>query len=276
VVVGDNRGVLLSAGVAGLVYISLASAIPFRRKAVLWLMAGVGLAGWLILKTQNHNHAAGDPLRLDMWRASVEMIGRYPLGVGPGLFAQGYRQFGTMGFNQFADAHNHILTLGAELGITGLLAGGLILCLCLYALPFLNLNRSQRAALAALAGIGAHSLFDSFPVVGWALLVGLYVAYVFKDSYLDLSSNALKRLRAVAVLALVVWTYRMLQFDRAQVFYESALNTGRYYDAYDAYSLDPDLKLYRLEMAHLLDIKSFPISEDLGLYGLTMYGRRFK
>jgi len=131
------------------------------------------------------------------------------------------------------------------------------------------------AALAALVGMGVHSLVDSFPSVSWALLVGLYAAYVLQDAHLDLGVNGRKLLTAMAMLLLLGWTYRMFQYDRAQVFYERALNTGEVSDAYHATDLDPDLWLYKLEVRRLWGESLKTLDVSLSDYGLTMYGRRF-
>jgi len=274
--VGDNRGAYLSAGVGVLVYITLMWRAPLIRKAALWAMLGAGLLAVLIVLTDKRGHAAGDPLRLDLWMAGLKMLTTYPRGVGPGLFAQGYRLFGSMGFNQFADAHNHYITLGAELGLAGLAAGALVLILFVYCARRFSLLPSQKAALAALVGIGAHMVGDSFPVTGFVFLVALYVAYITYPVEITFSPAARKLITGAALLILAGWTYQMLRYDLAQVHYERALKSGAVSEAMAASDLDPHLNLYSLELARLHDPQFIPAREDLGLYGLTMYGRVFK
>lgn len=276
VVVGDNRGALLSVGVAALTYFTLLWKADVSRKLGLWLVCALMLAIPLWLLSLKPEHATGDVVRLDLWRAGGDMIQSYPFGVGPGLFAQAYRAMGTVGENRFADAHNQIITLGAELGALGLAAGAAMVLTALYCLTDLRLSRSQLAALAALMGILAHVMVDSFPSDNWAMLIGLYAAYVLQDAHLAIPRRVIKIASAWAALALTAWTIRMFQFDRAQISYDTALYTGRYYDAFDAVTLDPDMQLYRLELKRLGGEDISQLDSNLALYGLTMYGREFK
>lgn len=276
VLMTNSRGGLLSAGVALAVYLSLSWQAAPIRKIALWLLTGMILAIPLWFLSQQPGHTAGDAVRLDLWRSAGQMIDEHPTGVGPGLFAQGYRLIGTSGENRFTGAHNQYLTLGAELGAPGLAAGAVILLALCYCLTVTSLKPSQMASCAALVGIAAHLMVDNYPGVNWTLLVSLYVAHVAYEARLPINRLALQLAGAAAALLLTLWTISMLQLDRAQMSYEIALRTGRAYDAYEATALDPDNQLYRLELQRLegQDVSGF--DSNLSMYALTMYGRPYR
>lgn len=269
VFITESRGGLISLGVGLMVYHTLTLKQPLWVKGAVWLATALGLFLIVLSYTRMPGHASGDTVRLKLWGAASEMIQEYPAGVGAGLFPHAI----DIEENRFTGAHNHYLTLGAELGGLGLFAGAVLFFLWLRCVIAKSAwSRSELAALAALVGIAAHMLVDNYPSSNWALLVGLYAAYVAYEDRLSIPRRALQFAGVFITLILLEWSGRMLQYDYAQVFYESAIFGGRQYDAYTALELDPDNALYRLEVKRLQG-SEVPISP---ISALVLYGRPYR
>lgn len=273
VLVGENRGSLLNVGVAAAIYFTLTWQKAWWIKFGVLLTAATILLGVVVLLSNQPNHSDGDVIRVDLWRAAGDMIQQYPLGVGPGLFAHEYQRTGSSDLNQFVDAHNHYLTLGAELGAPGLAAGAVLVLIALYYLLNLKLTRNQIAVLAALVGIAAHMLVDSFPSDNWALLVALYAAYLLYEARCNINWRPLRLLGTCLAVALTIWTIQIFQFDRAQLAYEAGIRTGRIYDVFDAVDLDPTMQLYHITLGRMLYHKSVDMTPNMAL---TLYGRMYR
>jgi O-antigen ligase len=277
----ESRGALLSFGVA-----ALSAFIPLILKRLkigvlaiplLVLVVG-GVGAW----SANPAHSSGDKLRMDLWEGAGQMIDARPLtGVGVGLFGQVYREITTQLGRPDADgatgAHNLYLNLAAELGGVGLAAGAGMLLTVVYLLTKTQWNLSKLTVLAGLVGILAHMLVDNFPTQNYTFLVSLYVAYLIHDHRVGFQSKAAAR--AVVVGALLFGLV-MLQYDRAQYWYERSLG-GDIMAAMYARDLDPGLNLYHLNVVRIdrgMDVirmidPTIKGKTQLGLYGLVKYGR---
>lgn len=280
--VSENRGGLLSVGVAVLVYLLFMwRGRPVRQLALVAAVVGV-LLPVLVLMSTIPKHADGDVIRMDLWRAGGDMLTTYPTGVGPGLFAQEYRLIGASGQNQFSGAHNTYINLGAELGAIGLAAGAVLFLIGLYYLIGEDLTARQIAILAALAGVAAHMAFDNYPANNWAFLLATYAALLLYKPKLIPRGAPLQIASAFTALVLLAFGVLLAHYDRAQIAYETSLWSGRYYDAYDAYTLDRDNRLYSLQLLRLRNDDltqidpSIQAGEDLTMYGVTNFGRLFR
>lgn len=188
-----SRAAWLLALPASLLFLGLASGGPWRRWA--WAGAlsalGVMIPWWgteRLLSLFNLGRGTG-ALRLQVWRATVEMIAAHPLlGIGPGNFPSAYPRY--MRPTAWIEpllyhSHNVFLDFAAFLGLGGLaLFIGLLVAFfragwrLLHALP----SSQERALLvgltAAAVGSLAHGLVDHgyfLPDLAclWALILGL-------------------------------------------------------------------------------------------------------
>ncbi len=281
--INQSRGALISVVVAVSVFSILHQADKLLKR--LLVVAGLGaLSGVaLVLLSNLSGHAAGDIARMDLWRVAMDIINTRFLGVGPGLFGQAYQHLGIGSEYRYTGAHNLYLTLGSELGGVGLASGAGFVLTVLYGLVMVKRSPQQNASLAALCGIAAHMAVDNFPSQGFTFLASLYLAHVLYEWQPSFSVN---RLKALPIGAVLVGCLFMLGSDRAQVAYEHSLATGSYSSAFEAVNLDPNNRLYQINLiraSHDGDITAaeaqYPEikhSPSLMMYGLVNYGRVFQ
>lgn len=280
----QSRGALLSLGVAVLVFGFLY--LRSFRARLLPITAALACVLGVALYSTRSDHANGDVIRLELWRAANHFIETYPNGVGPGMFASAHAALGDNRDDLYTGAHNTLLNTGAELGGLGLAAGAVLVLMFSY---LLRSKRTvmQNAILAALFGMSAHMLFDNFPADVWALLISLYAGYLIHQRRFHVPT-LFQRWAFFPKWALVIflagYLLLLLQYDRAQYWYEQSLNTGDVNDARHALSLDPNNVLYQfqaarlssgLEAANRLD----PLMSESGnpaTYALLTYGRFYQ
>jgi hypothetical protein len=257
-----------------------------QLKSIRWKLLVMGCAGaatltLLFILFQLPHHSSGDDVRMDLWGAAGEMLLTYPTGVGPGLFSHVYREIGHYPGDRFMGAHNLYLNLGAEFGALGLAAGAAVLLIFIYYLIDQPRTMKQNACLAALVGVAVHMLGDNFPSQNFTFLVGLYAAYVLKDWRIEGDYSQFLRMVKNSLLGILVfYCFWLLGKDHAQYFYEQSLG-GSVSAAQTAVQLDPQMKLYWLQLARLEDgwevARRYDptLTEDteLEVYGLTTYGR---
>lgn len=279
---GGNRGAWLSLAIGLVVF-------AFLEFEYFWVMllgvvaAAVIVPLILVMTLLNPAHQSGDVLRQDLWRAAVNMTGSHITGVGPGLFGQVYREMRHIPDDRMAGAHNLYLNIGAELGVGGVVTGAAVLIVFLLLVPR-ERTLKQNACLAALVGVAAHMLVDNFPAQNFTLLVGLYAAYLVADSPMPrIDPYFVRTLKNGAILLIAVYGLWLLHLDRAQFHYEQSLQ-GDVEAARLAAALDPELKLYHMQIARLdygpevarqYD-PTLTDSTNLFSYGLVAYGRLMK
>ena len=284
ITVNQSRGALLSVAVAAVAYFLLTSNDGSKRIRSLLLFVPVALLAVVVVMSFSTGHSAGDIVRMDLWRVATDLINSRPLGVGPGLFGQAYQLLGGVLERRFTGAHNLYLTIGAELGAPGLASGAALVLTILYGMVNRKRTPQQNASLAALAGITAHMAVDNFPSQGFTFLASLFIGhllYEWQPSFLFP-----KRAAYVAAAAVAVGCVMMLRFDNAQIAYERSLASGSYSTALEAVNLDPDNRLYQINLmraAHYGDMTvvkaNYPDvanSSDLMMYGIVNYGRVFQ
>lgn len=274
-----SRGALLSAGVALMVMLipTIARKLKIGVLAIpLVLSIGLAMAAWSTIP----GHAAGDVLRMDLWRSAAQMVDQRPLsGVGVGLFGQVYRQIRTITDNAdgMTGAHNLYLNIAAELGGLGLAAGAALLLTAAYLLTKAKWDFTRLSVLAALVGILSHMLVDNFPVQNYSFLVSLYTAYLIHDSRLNVPGLRWMS-RAAGGIALM-YCLALIQWDRAQIYYER----GDLTSTMEAVELDPGLRLYQLQVIRLergwqavqQAEPTINSQTNLNLYALVNYGRQW-
>jgi O-antigen ligase len=280
ITMSQSRGAFGSLGVAALIYFG-PKVIRSWHLNLLFAPAIALIGAIIFILASQSGHINGDVLRMDLWRAALQMTAQNPTGVGVGDFDQVYRQIGLHKSPEHLDtdgltgAHNLYLNLGAELGLPGIAAGAAFLASFAYLLTKTTWNPQKLAVLAALAGILVQMLGDNFPTQNWTFLVSLYGAFLIHDIRLNFSA---KRFGRTIGFGLLGFALVMLAFDRAQFFYERSL-TGDLAAALQAAQLDPGLKLYQMNIARMLGNPTSGIDPtvdsqtNLRLYALVNYAR---
>lgn len=278
VLINASRGAWLSLGAAGLVYGFM------RVKSPIFRVGMVGLAGVVILSvlgvSTQSGRVSGDELRLNLWRAATDMMDNHTFGVGPGLYGLAVRDYDFPKTDNMAGAHNQALNLMAEMGIWGLIAGWITV---LVFMRFTSVKTpKQQAIAAALVGIAVHLMVDGSLSSNFAFLVALYAAYLVSQEKLPQAfDQPLRSIRIPIALGLVVFMFGLLKWDTAQYYYEQSLATGSLVAAQEAVQLDPELKLYRMNLDRLQNGPEVITSWDdtladstnLGIYAVVVFDR---
>jgi tetratricopeptide (TPR) repeat protein len=239
------------------------------------LIAGASAA--VLLIGQSEARWTGDVLRINLWRGALTMIQDDPLtGVGAGLFGRAYRLIRDPANvdNRLGTAHNAYLNGAAENGLLGAAAGAWLAGALVWAWRRARMradgDRRLRldACMAALVGLAAQSLFDSFTTSALVAPMLALAAYcvVPPGSALDRPINPRGRLPA-AVYAAIMAAYA-LAFIPIDLAHSRHLASLRETDAVsalaaarEAAALDPHLHLYALQTAHLEAIRAAEIGD---------------
>ena len=164
-----------------------------RGRTVLVGIVGVGLVVvvgvGLLLASRLAEHRSGDAVRMDLWRSAGAMFLDHPLtGVGPGVYGIELRAYRNprLARDHVMSAHNLYLNIAAEMGIPGfLVAVWVILTL---AWSWRQRWRGETPGSpgwwrllgmgAALAGLAAQSMVDTFVESAILLTSGFFVALI--------------------------------------------------------------------------------------------------
>lgn len=241
------------------------------RRLLPFLAAGAGIAAIAIIVVaiigQGAGRIAGDRLRLDLWRGAAEMTADHLLtGVGPGLFGRVFREYRDPAYvdDRLGTAHNAYLNNLAETGLLGaavMLLAGAAIALAWWRLWRGTEDRARRlrleAALAALIGLGAQSLFDTFvatPIVMLSIFL-IATCVIAPGSALAPQPTSSRGWAAALAAALALYALAFFQFDRAQARHLASLRAPdietALAEARAAAALDPALSLYDLQIAYL-------------------------
>lgn len=225
----------------------------------------IGVTGIAFI-TLSGGRSSGDQVRIDLYRSALEMTADDPLlGVGPGLYGRGLRIYREpdLARDRLGSAHNVYLNTAAETGLLGAAVGGWLVV----ALGFgwwrvwrRTAAPGQRirleAALAALIGVGVHSVVDAFNTTPVVLVILLLAAFCVTGtrSSLDKPPKGRRWPAAAGLVIALAYGVWFVQIDRAHIQYQLSL-TGR--DdalalAESAARIDPHLNLYDLHIAYLL------------------------
>lgn len=246
--------------------------------------AAVMLVAVLIIVVMgSSSRTSGDVVRVDLWRASVDMAADYPvLGVGATQYGRALREYRTpeLARDRLASAHNVYLNTLAETGIAGLAVSAWIGVSLLRAWwrqrQAASGGRRLRldVALAALIGIGVHSLTDVFTVTPVMLLIALLAAYCAVEPISALADaprpRRTERISAVIALLIIIgYGLWLVIMDTAQARYQDSLRS-RGAEAIEqvqaAISLDPALRLYHLHLFQLEAQQAASPAEAAALY----------
>src|SRR5690606_29713210 len=181
-------------------------------------------------------------------------------GVGVGMLARGLRQYRDRAYfdDRLGTAHNIVLNTLAETGTLGVLV--LVICgvvvVIAWARRWLHAESQMEtirleAAFAALAGISAQSLFDTFTMTSIVSLTIVLTAYCVTPagSRLTKPVRGYRWAAVAAAMLLGIYAVGLFQADRAQASFISSLRGGSdgLADAHAAAQLDPQLHLYQLQ-----------------------------
>jgi tetratricopeptide (TPR) repeat protein/O-antigen ligase len=266
------------------------------RHAILALILTLGLvavtgAGYFVLSRMGER-TSGDAVRQDLWRSALAMLQDHPVtGVGAGAFGYAVREYRNpfLARDQIATAHNLYLNAGAEMGIPGLLAGGLLL-LAMSMVWWQRWKRSPPGSPswwqvlgvgAALAGLAAQMMVETFTEPAVLLPATFFVAIIAGPGTGKQRSKA-RGQRWPWVMALVflvggstgkAWDTRAYAHFRHSV---TALQQG---DADEAVAAaeraarwDPWLPLYSCHLAYLHGLDAARGQNTALLAALGQYG----
>jgi O-antigen ligase/tetratricopeptide (TPR) repeat protein len=274
---GGMLSVLTAVGILGVFWLLQMPRVTHRISArmligVAGFVGAAVVAGYVILSlTQARSGNTGDEGRLDMWRNATAMVQDYPVqGVGPGLFGRAFRSYRdpTIVQDKLASAHNAYLNTAAETGLLGI-AASIWLAVTFLKTWYHNWQQSKtrrrklrlEAGLAALLGLGVHSMVDVFTITPIVLLMLLLAAYcitpgdmLYEGRREPLPGNIYRRLTTILALILVIgYGVWLFQLDRAQARYLNSFGdpSSALSEAQAAAEIDPDLNLYSLQIAYL-------------------------
>lgn len=238
---------------------------------VLILASGAGLLGAGLFWFQGSfaNRDSSTQFRFVLWDTALTIFQQHVLsGAGPGNFGRALLHFNQADLPrlQIASAHNVYLNTAAEMGLIGLLTGAYLLFKLGWAwwkrwrqLAAAPGERIRLAACgAALAGLSAQTLVDSYSATPIILVVATLAAYIVYD--LDTPPSP-QRQRYAASLGLVLLGVYLLGFAwlaRSDLYYQRSFTqegqgqlTEAVNQAEQSHRLDPDLALRTFRLALL-------------------------
>lgn len=208
---------------------------------------------------------SGDALRRDLWNSAVEIIVDHPvLGVGPGMFGRALRTYRdpAVADDRIATSHNLYLNTTAEIGLIGL-----VVCVILAVLMLRdwrshwqetateNGRLRLEAVYAALVGVGAQSVFDTFTSTAVVSVFLVLLAYAAARQGGRLHKPPVAgRWTALSALVIVLgYGVFFIPVDIAHGWYLRSFQPGERAVEYvrAASEVDPGLHLYALQQAYL-------------------------
>ena len=254
-----------------------------RRTRTLMLAGGglalIALAAGGVIIARNPERMIGDALRVDLW-SSAAAIGsdHLLLGVGPGQFGRALRDYRNPSNvdDRLTTAHNLYLNTFAEIGLIGLVAVSAVLVVG--ALSAWRRVRSVTdaaaqwrlyGAAAALIAFGLHSVVDTFTLPALVTLPILLGATLVSARQTDVPRPAPleQRIGAAALLAmLLAYGAAFVQWDRAHAAFNQSVRSGSLDAAREAQALDPQLKLYSIQVNYLTALQSDDLPTQIAAY----------
>ena len=242
--------------------------------SVVVAVALIGVAFVMGVFVTSQTRAGGDIIRLDLYRSAVEITEDRPVtGVGVGIFGRAYRDYRVVSIltrDKLISAHNLALNVMAETGVVGLLVHGWLGATFLLAWWKVR-NQLQteprrirhEAVLAALIGVGMHSLVDVFSTTPVMTVIVLLAAYGVTGhrTVLDERPVGTRWVAGVALVIVLGYGVFFVLVDRAQATYRSSFVGGDdgIEAARQAAELDPGLNLYTLQVAYLIGERAYAV-----------------
>jgi O-antigen ligase len=276
-ILNQSRGAWLVVIVSGFICASLR-----WREFRAWALP-LGVLGVAVTLSSLHSSGrlAGDELRLHLWSTALEIIQERPLtGVGPGLFAQAYYALDSQPYDErMTGPHNLYLSMASELGIPALLIGAWLLWSLWRARPQTP-TTPQIAALGGLGAILCHMVVDNYPVTAYAFVVAVFAVQVWGDARVQVERpQHLYRANLAALLVFAALGLWWLRVDVAHWRFEQSWRGYGLPAALEAAALDPQVKLYHLNVARLTgeDVPG-AVGDGVNLeeWAMTNYGRLWR
>jgi tetratricopeptide (TPR) repeat protein len=243
---------------------------PLSRMLI--LVSGIALlgAGLFWLQSSFTNRDSSTHFRFVLWETALTIFQQHPLtGAGPGNFGRALLRLNQADLPrlQIASAHNVYLNTAAEVGLIGLLAGGYLLFRVGWAwwkrwqqlgaaLPGERL--SLAACGAALAGLAAQTLVDSYSATAIILVMAALTAYIVYDLEAVPSPGGQRYAAYLAMALLGVYTLGFTGLARSDLYFRRSFSQERQGKLAEAVSqaeqsgrLDPDLALRTFRLALL-------------------------
>ncbi len=241
-----------------------------RLQQALIILSGLVAAGLGLFWLQRSftGRAGSTSFRFQLWGAALEIFQNHPLtGAGPANFGRALLRLNDPALprKQIATAHSIYLNTAAELGLLGLIVGGLLIG----AFGWIwwqrwrkSADRSEQIRLlacgAALAGLAAQTLVDTYTATPNMLVMLAIVAYIIGAP--KPGSLSFRRLYTgyAALGVLLIYLFGLawialadLHFQRS--FKEEAVGhpAGAIVEATQARALDPALPLRTFRLALL-------------------------
>jgi tetratricopeptide (TPR) repeat protein/O-antigen ligase len=246
------------------------------------LLVGILVGPTWLVRTFDRSHST--QFRFTLWEAALTTFREHPLtGAGPYNFGRSLLQRNDPDLprRQIMTAHNIYLNTAAELGLLGLAVGGWLLLAAgrAWLTRWHRVSDSRErvqvaAAGAALAGLAAHSLVDTFAATPNVLPMLAIAAFALIDSSVApirqpvVTRRPLPRAQAtnyrlpsptlLALLALVLYAAGLAWLDVGQFHFQRSIRLaarGNLTDAIAAaeqsHQLDPAMPLYTFQLAYL-------------------------
>ncbi|MCU0498053.1 MAG: O-antigen ligase family protein [Anaerolineae bacterium] len=269
---GSRGGYLaLGIGVGVLIALRLAQAPAFTQRIGPRLIAFGAISGviiavfGLVIVSLSANRGLGDEGRLDMWRSSVQMLIDHPItGVGYGQFGRAFREYRDpmIAQDKLASAHNLYLNVAAETGLMGVVVG--LAAFWIIGRKWWDHRQKAEsrerqfrldAVMAALIGLGFHSLVDVFTIMPIVLTALLLIAYGVIGNATRIERRFTPPWTAILALILVLgYSGFWVIGNQALGEYNRSLD-GNLSAADRAAALDPHIGLYQLQVAYLTNTR---------------------
>lgn len=246
------------------------------------VMAAVVAGGivFVVLLLITQTRAGSDLVRLDLYRSAGEMFSDHPVtGVGTGIYGRAYRDYRTVSNltrDKLATAHNTYLNTAAETGLLGIAVCAWLAVALVWtwwrtwqAQVTPQRKMRQEAMIAALLGVGVHSMVDVFTTTPVMTVIVLLFAYsiVGHRTVLDERPTGSRWAAGVGLVITLAYGLFFFQVDRAQLNYQRSLGGGEgaVESVRAAERIDPHLNLYSLHAAYLLGEQAVDEPTDVSL-----------
>jgi tetratricopeptide (TPR) repeat protein/O-antigen ligase len=244
--------------------------------AILLAAIVVVVAAGFMMTTRLAEHAAGDAVRVDLWRSALAMFRDRPLtGVGFAAFGPQLRLYRNplAAADHVSTTHNLYLHTGAELGLLGLLAGAWLL-LTLVWTWWRRWRAEARGSAAwwralgigaALAGLAAQMLVETFVEPAVLLPAAFFAALILADESRPGEETAHPRrwpwAVALAILAIgavgMAWdTWGYASFVRSMGWIRHNDQHQALATAERAREIDPWMPLYSCQAGYLYGLEA--------------------
>ncbi|MHB8625976.1 MAG: O-antigen ligase family protein [Aggregatilineales bacterium] len=263
-----SRGAWLGGGI-GVVVFGVLFLVQRKVKLNWPVVIGLAVIAGVIIIGVTVFRGWGDDGRVPIYNAAIQMFKEKPI-TGYGLYTFGRGLLRIVGVvpqtTTHAQAHDLILNIAAELGITGLIAFGVTIVVFFRELRnnWRLAENGQRillaGAIAATAGVAAHHLVDVTAMLP-AVAVCAFIPLILSMAPTVPEPVCIPRLRYALVSGLVLVILLAGAWDNYtyNLYYTAMMQAARTYDPQGTLTLlqpaindDPNMPVYRLMQAYFM------------------------